>query len=98
MPKLIFEYGFDERTQEESRARGYLSHVKVQLDNGNKYSIVFYDTVRLKQDLEEEVKLGLTFVAEPGMIVLEDITLECMQAAVDRLDQEKFFESFIPVK
>jgi hypothetical protein len=98
MPRLIFEYGFDERTQEEARARGYLSHVQVQLDNGNRYSIVFYDTVRLKQDLEEEVKLGLAFIAEPGMIVLEDINLESMQAAVDRLDQEKFFESFIPVR
>jgi hypothetical protein len=98
MPRLIFEYSFDERTQEEARARGYLSHVQVQLDNGNIYSIVFYDAVRLKQDLEEEVKLGLAFIAEPGMIVLEDITFECMQAAVDRLDQEKFFESFIPVR
>ena len=36
---------------------------------------MFYDPVRLQQDLEEEVKAGRPLIAEPGMIVIPEITL-----------------------
>jgi hypothetical protein len=97
-PKLIFEYGFDERDQCEAQDRGYLSHVRVLLRNGCSYSVVFYDHIRLGQDLEEEVKLGHKFIAEPGMIVLPEVTLENMQFAVNKLEQEGFFAHLVPVE
>ncbi len=97
MANLIFIYGFDERKEDEANARGYVNHVLVQIRSGNKYPVVFYDLVRLGQDLDEECKLGNRFVADPGMIVLEYITLKTMQAAVDRLEEEGFFAKFLPI-
>ncbi|NES18926.1 MAG: hypothetical protein F6K41_08365 [Symploca sp. SIO3E6] len=98
MAKLLFEYSFDEREQDEAKARGYLNHVKVELNNGNRYAIVFYDYIRLGQDLEEEIKLGHKFISEPGMIILEEVTLDNMQSAINRLEQEHYFDSLLQIQ
>ncbi len=97
MATLLFDYDFDERAQYQAHARGYLSHVRVQLTDGRRYSVIFYDHVRLGQDLEEEVKLGNGFVADPGMIVLDELTLGKMQRTVNRLELEKFFDGLVPI-
>lgn len=73
-PRLIFQYGFNEHDADEAEARGYLSHVAVDLGDGRHYPVVFYDAVRLQQDLEVEAKQGTPYVADPGMIVLETVT------------------------
>jgi hypothetical protein len=48
--------------------------------------------VRLQQDLEENVKQGRIFVADPGMIVVEEISPEAMKQAVEQLGCEGFFD------
>ena len=95
-PKLRFAREFSEKDALESRDRGYLSHVFVELDQGRLYPLFFYDTVRLQQDLEEMAKQGKPFIAEPGMIVVPEIKLETLRQVVHRLDLEGFFDSFIP--
>jgi hypothetical protein len=96
-PELIFQGDFDEREEMESRDRGYRSHVWVKLANGECYPVVFYDADRLQQDLEIDAKSGNAYIAEPGLIVLPEVTLKYMQKAVRRLAQEGFFESLQPV-
>jgi hypothetical protein len=88
---------FDERAQAEAEARGYLSHVFVKQADGCLYAVVFYDCVRLAQDLEYEVSTGRMCIAEPGLIVLPTVTLANVVAAVERLSREGFFASLIPV-
>ena len=95
-PELHFEHGFDERDQFEARARGYLSHVQVRFNDGSAYDVHFYDCVRLQQDLEEEVAQGKCFIAEPGMIVIPEITLANIERAVIKLNEERFFEALRP--
>jgi hypothetical protein len=97
-PRLLFEYGFGEREQFEAKARGYLSHVIVEHASGAKYSVVFYDCVRLQQDLEYEVSVGRMCVADPGMIVVPEVTLENIRIAVERLTAEGFFDKLRPLK
>lgn len=94
IPTLLFSDKFGAREEYEAEARGYLSHVFVKLPSGAKVSVVFYDIVRLQQDLEEEAKLGRPFIADPGMILLENVTIPNMQAAVSKLFLEGFFDSF----
>ena len=93
-PKLVFAFEFDERAAYEAEGRGYLSHAHVELPDGCKYPVVFYDPVRLQQDLEEEVTTGNPYIAEPGMIVIPNVTLENMENAVSKLYCEGFFSSF----
>lgn len=93
MPELAFDAPFDERAQMEAKARGYLSHVSVVMTNGDAFPVVFYDCVRLAQDLEYEVSTGRMCIAERGMIILPEVTLDNILAAVRSLFAEGYFES-----
>lgn len=96
-PQLLFETPFDERAQDEAAARGYLSHVKVRQSDGRTYSVVFYDCVRLQQDLEYEVEVGRMCIAELGMIVVPEITLDNIRTAVETLSDEGYFDGLTPI-
>ena len=96
-PVLEFEGGFGEREAFEAKGRGYRSHVHAVLPTGERYAIVFYDPVRLQQDLEEEAKAGSPHIADPGMIVVPEITLENMHDAVERLVEDGYFDSLRPM-
>lgn len=89
--KLIFEGNFDDLAAFEAQSRGYLSHVAVELDDGARYPVIFYDPVRLQQDLDERTKHGWPYLADPGMIVVPEVTLEHMKHAIARLEKEGFF-------
>lgn len=94
-PKLVFEFGFGPREEFEAKARGYLHHVLVELPDHSKYRVVFYDNVRLTQDLEEESRQGRPFVAEPGMIVVPEVTREHMLFAVAQLYKAGYFTQLV---
>lgn len=96
LPKLTFAHPFDEREAYEAEARGFLAYAAVQMPSGAVIPIVFWDAVRLQQDLEEEVASGRPFIAEPGMIVLESVTLSNMEQAVRKLFEQGFFDCFQP--
>jgi len=94
---LRFAREFSDQDAFEARGRGYLSHVLAQLGEGRLYPLFFYDAVRLQQDLEESAKYGRPFVADPGMIVVPEITLDAMKQAVEQLSRESFFDHLTPV-
>jgi hypothetical protein len=92
--KLIFSVPFGEREAFEAEARGHLAYASVKLPSGALIPVMFWDAVRLAQDLETEAEQGRSFIAEPGMIVLTSVTLENMEQAVRRLYAEWFFDTF----
>jgi hypothetical protein len=96
--KLVFLHPFDELAAREARDRGYLSYVSVELEDGAQYPVVFYDPVRLSQDLEEETKMGHPCVADPGMIVVPEVTMEYMNKAIAILAEEGFFSYLQRIK
>jgi hypothetical protein len=93
---LEFSRPFDERAQMEAQARGYLAAAAVRLADGRRYPVVFYDPVRLEQDLESEAESGRGCIAEPGLIVVPEITLDRMHAAVRLLYADGYFEHLRP--
>lgn len=97
-PKLHFEYEYDERLADEANARGHLGGVTVELADGSRHPVFFFDPVRLAQELEEDAKLGRPFIAEKGMIVVKEITLQSMTAAVEWLARHGFFDPDVPAK
>ncbi len=58
-PQLVFSLDFDERVAFEAAGRGYLSCVHVALPDGTRCPVVFYDPIRLQQDLEDEGPAGV---------------------------------------
>jgi hypothetical protein len=89
--RLIFEGGLDDFDAFNAQGAGYRGAVMVELDGGSRHSVVFYDAVRLQEDLDEDAKQGDPFIAEPGMIVLVEVTLENMKKAVARLQKQGYF-------
>jgi hypothetical protein len=96
-PQIFGSSKFDERAQAEAEARGYLSHIFVKQADGKLYPVVFYDCVRLAQDLEYEISTGRMCIADPGLIVVPAVTLANVVTAVEKLSQEGFFMNFIPL-
>lgn len=95
MPALVFSCDFDEQTAHEVELKGWFEAVAVRLPNGLEIPLSFRDPVRLAQDLEAEVAVGRSCVAEPGLIVLPKITRANMTAAVDQLYRAGFFDRLV---
>lgn len=55
-----------------------------ETDNGKRHRLFFYDPVRLRQDLEEEIRQGRAAVAEHGLIVVPEVTKENIEKALLR--------------
>jgi hypothetical protein len=95
--QLVFVCDFSEREAAEARDRGCLSHVLVEINGDRLYPVFFYDAIRLGQDLSTSAEHGEPFVAETGMIVLTEVTIEAMESAVERLFHHGFFNYLTPI-
>ena len=93
---LTFEGGFDEREAFEAQSRGYRSHVSAVLPGGERYGLVFYDPVRLQQDLEDANGDEAGYIGEPGLVVVQEVTLANMESAAAQLAREGFFDRMKP--
>jgi hypothetical protein len=91
-PRVIFPEGFDERATFETLLKGWLS-AQVELEDGYRYTVYFSDLIRLQQDLAEAVESGRPCFAEPGLIILPEVTVEAIQEAVQFLWKQDFFAS-----
>src|SRR5262249_2127666 len=96
--KVHLHADFDERAEWEMSARGYLSHATVELAAGQRYPVCFYDPVRLRQDVEMGAKSGEPCVAEPGLIVVPQVTREEIIRAVEYLADTGYFSHLVPLE
>lgn len=94
LPKLTFREGWDLRDEVETPMKGYRSDGVVLAANGKKYPVYFIDPVRLQQELEAEIEAGTPFWAEPGLIVVPEVTREAMENAIKKLWHRGYFCSF----
>lgn len=93
--EVVFPDGFDDRAAFEMAAKGWLS-AHVEIKDGRQFSVYFSDPVRLQQDLDESVRAGKPYFAEPGLIVLPEVTVETVRAAVQMLSEQGFFDQLRP--
>ena len=89
--RVVFPDGFDERAAFEAPSKGWLS-AQVEMQDGRSYSVYFTDLARLQQDLDENGQLGKPYLAEPGLIVLPEVTVEAVQETVRALCAQGFFD------
>ena len=85
---LIFIGGFSERDAHETPMRGYLSNsYLVNKSHCFFWPLFFYEPIRLAQDIEYE-----GYVAELGLIIIDDVTMGKMVAATKKLILSHYFE------
>jgi hypothetical protein len=92
--KPILIYDFDISLYgDEIKMKGYCNGVVVVLPDHSKFKVAFYDPVRLAQDLKDE-----GYIAEPGLIVIQDVTNENIERAVYELWLGGYFEELKPIE
>lgn len=93
---ILFPEDYDELAAFEHSKKGYLRDVVVRLESAGDYILYFIDPVRLQQDLESEVESGRSYLSEPNMIVIPEVTREAIETTVASLVEEGFFERLGP--
>lgn len=94
-PRLIFKEEFDERLAFEVSQKGWCGIAMVELPEGGKVDVFFYSPEGLAYDLQTDSKAGHPYIAEPGLIVVPEVTLPYMEAAVEQLYKQGYFEHFV---
>ncbi len=88
---VSFPEGYDEQAEFEAPFRGYLTDVIVQLDDGSRRRLSFLDLARLEQNLVANVQRGRAYYAEPGLVILPEVSTEAIHKAVQGLWEEGYF-------
>src|SRR5438045_1954580 len=88
---IVFPPWYDAQMEFETPSKGYLRDVEVHLEDGSHYRLYFIDPVRLQQTLTDDVEAGRPFFAEPGLVVLPEVTTEAIHQAIPALVQEGYF-------
>ena len=89
-PRIIFPEGFDERAAFETPLKGWLN-AQIELEDGGRYAVYFSDPIRLQQDLDEAVRSERPCFAEPGLIIVPEVTVKAIRDAVQFLWKQGFF-------
>jgi hypothetical protein len=93
-PRIIIPEGLGNRIHEiESKER---FRALVELENGNRYILTFYESGRLGQDLDFNVEQGKPWLDELNVIVIPRVTLEAAQQCVQALWHNGFFDDLKP--
>ena len=97
LPKLILPDDFDDRAVDEIRMKGWFN-AKVEIADGRHYEVNFYDSIRLQQEIAWDfTKLNMPCFAEPGIVVIPEITVEAIQRALNYLAEHHYFSYFSPL-
>ncbi len=90
--KIKYPFEWSERDHFERPAKGWLSDVTLELDNGNVHIVTIYDPVRLAQDLEEELGSGGVGIIEKGLLVVSEVSKENIEKAIFRAVETGVFK------
>lgn len=83
-------------SQFDAKSRGYRGDVFVKIGNAT-YQISVYDTKRLLQDFAAEVEYYGFFTPEPNLVLVEEVSNDCIKSSIKWLIDQKYFEDLKPV-
>ena len=85
------DFDVDERASQEVRDKGYYRHAVAVLPDNRRVKLSFWNPVRLSQDLEVAMRLGRACIAEPALIIIQNVTADNMRAAANELYRRGYF-------
>ncbi|MCB9765964.1 MAG: hypothetical protein H6739_39685 [Alphaproteobacteria bacterium] len=94
-PKLVFAPSYGEQDARESESKGYCDRARAEYSDGSFIPLVFYDPVRLKEDVRLLSEGGRKFLGNPGLIVVKRVTQEYMERALEGVHRERFFDNLV---
>ena len=94
-PRLVFAHDVDDR---DMAPHGYRGDVVVELADGEAFPVYFYEPDAVREELDARIRSGFgRFVAEPGLVVIPEITLDGMKSSVLELIEVGYFTHLRPV-
>src|ERR1700733_12010493 len=88
-PRLVFIHDVDEQ---DTAPQGYRGDVVVEFANGEAFPLFFYEPTAVREVLDSSIKWGFgQFVAEPGLVVIPEITVAAMKSSVLELIEVGYF-------
>jgi hypothetical protein len=96
-PILILPEDFGERDIWENEGSGCWLHVVVQTPDGRRFRMNFYTPIRIAQSVEAIRKTQGHVFFESNLVVLDDITIERVQYAINDLWEIGEFASMLPM-
>ncbi len=96
-PTFTFRFpeGFDDDAEAEMTSKGYLIGSVLELSDGRRFPVTFFDPIRLAQDLELAGQHGVPVVAEPGLLVIPEVTRDAITVVLDELVRQRFFDPIL---
>lgn len=88
---------FDERAEYEMTLKGHLWGGEVELADGRRFPVTFFDPVRLSQDLEAAARQGEPAFIEPALVVIPEVTRDGILRTLPELVRQRFFDHLKPV-
>ena len=89
---LIFPEGFGDYAW-ELEPKGMFNEARLEFQ-GCRYRLMFYDSVRLGQDIEDELQRGGVFF-EPNLVVVPTVTRQNMNKAAAQLVKQARLGSLV---
>lgn len=89
-------YVEDSYFQFEVEAKGYLQNVTLRFLTRD-YKLIFYDPVRLEQDILEDLKIKKSFFAS-NLIVVESVNIEHINNAIIDMIKNEDIIHLLPVE
>ncbi|MDB6077357.1 MAG: hypothetical protein JWO82_1104 [Akkermansiaceae bacterium] len=80
----------------ELESKGWFDGLEITVDEKT-FNPIFYDVVRLSQDIAEEISAGRVFVLQ-NLVVVERVCREAMESAVANLAQSDELRRLISSK
>lgn len=91
-PKLILYEGFGERDDWEIAQKGWFC-AHVELEDGSRYEINFYDPVRLIQEYNDIViRDNEPCYLEFNIIIIPKVTIDAVRKCIHYLWTKKYFD------
>ena len=92
---IVFPEGFDEYAR-EVQSKGWFPDARL-VAFGQQFRITFYDPVRLSQEIQDKIQRGSVFF-EPNLVVVQSLTRQSMEKAVELLVETQKANSLVPEK
>jgi hypothetical protein len=94
-PRLVFAHDVDDR---DMAPHGYRGDVIVEFADGEAFPIYFYEPDAIREELDARIRSGFgQFVAEPGLVVVPEITIAGVKSSVPELIEVGYFAHLKPV-
>jgi hypothetical protein len=94
-PRLVFAHDVEDR---DMAPHGYRGDVVIEFADGEAFPVYFYEPDAVREELDGRIRSGFgRFVAEPGLVVIPEITLDGMKSSVLELIEVGYFTHLRPV-